>query len=103
VFGRFLHHDPHIGPRTEADLAKRAAKADQTRRLYEREFANAPAAWAGAAVNAQAAYSTAAIGAREAAYSTAAIRSDQAAYSTAAIRAEHAAYSTAALEGHGER
>ena len=74
VFGKFLHHDPHIGPRTEETFATRAAKADKTRQLYEREFENAAAAWAGPAVGARAAYSTTAIGAPQAAYSTAAIR-----------------------------
>ncbi|HYC44594.1 MAG TPA: hypothetical protein VED01_03820 [Burkholderiales bacterium] len=98
VFGAFLHHNPHVGPRDDAVFAERAAKAEETRRLYEREFQNAASAWAGSAVKAEAAYSTAAIRSREAAYSTAAIRSQEAAYSTAAVRAEQAAYSTAAIK-----
>ena len=97
VFGAFLHHDPHIGPRTAADLEKRTTKTEQTRLLYEREFENAPAAWAGAPVEALAAYSTAAIRSQQAAYSTVAIAAEKAAYSTAAIRQEQAAYSTAAI------
>jgi hypothetical protein len=97
VFGAFLHHDPHIGPRTPQDLDKRAAKTEQTRRLYEREFENAPAAWAGAAARAEPAYSTAALRADAAAYSTAAMRAERAAYSTAAIGAQEAAYSTVAM------
>ena len=97
VFGAYLHHNPHVGPRTEAVMAEREALAEKTRRLYEREFEDAAAAWAGPALKAEAAYSTAAIHAPEAAYSTAAIRPEQAAYSTAAIRADQAAYSTAAI------
>jgi len=97
AFGAFLHHDPHVGPRTDQDLEKRAVKTERTRRLYEREFENAPAAWAGTVMKAQAAYSTAAIRADAAAYSTTAISAGVAAYSTAAIRAQNAAYSTAAV------
>src|SRR5215471_1800409 len=38
VFGRYLHHTPHIGEITDADLEKGAAQADRTRHLYEREY-----------------------------------------------------------------
>src|SRR5690349_23513025 len=38
VFGKYLHHTPHVGEVTEADLQKRATLADKTRRLYEKEF-----------------------------------------------------------------
>ena len=98
VFGAYLHHNPHVGPRTEAVLAERVVLAEKTRRLYEQEFENAAAAWAGSALKAEAAaYSTAAIRAPHAAYSTAAIRAPHAAYSTAAVRSQQAAYSTAAV------
>ena len=97
VFGAYLHHNPHVGPRTEAVLAERVALAEKTRSLYEREFENASAAWAGSALKAKMAYSTAAIHAPQAAYSTAAIQPEEAAYSTAAIRSQQAAYSTAAI------
>src|SRR5258706_4006277 len=40
VFGKYLHHTPHIGEVTTADLEKRTALAEKTRRLYEREFGN---------------------------------------------------------------
>jgi len=114
VFGDFLHHNPHVGPRTAEDLAKRDALAEITRRLYESEFRGtrtAELAWGGAAIQSpsaaystaainagQAAYSTAAIEAKNGAYSTVAIQADNAAYSTAAIRAGNAAYSTAAIK-----
>src|SRR5688572_169122 len=50
VFGTFLHHSPHVGERTSADLEKRVALAEKTRQLYQQEFSsvqNAEAAWAG--------------------------------------------------------
>ena len=126
VFGTYLHHNPHVGPRTAADLQKRNELADKTRRLYAREFgSDLGAAWAGtirpaaaayssaaisgpaaayssAAVNAgSAAYSSAALSARDGAYSSAAIRSNEAAYSSAAIREGAAAYSSAAIRADG--
>src|SRR5216117_979781 len=38
VFGKYLHHTPHIGEVTQEDVEKRIALAEKTRRLYEREF-----------------------------------------------------------------
>ena len=100
VFGKYLHHTPHIGEVTAADLEKRAALAEKTRRLYESEFGNEQAssgAWSGTVEVKDAAYSGVAIKDERAAYSGAAIRADGAAYSGAAIRAEQAAYSGAAI------
>jgi len=113
VFGKYLHHAPHIGGVTQADVEKRTALAEKTRRLYEREFGSArdySAAWAGISVKAEnaamssaairmesAAMSSAAIQAENAAMSSAAIRADNAAMSSAAIRAENAAMSSAAI------
>ena len=101
VFGAFLHHEPHVGARTAADLEKRSVLAEKTRELYQREFGSArvaAAAWVGGTTKtAGAAYSTVSIGARNAAYSTASIRAGGAAYSTASIHAENAAYSTASI------
>ena len=101
AFGNFLHHSPHVGERTAADLEKRTALAEKTRRLYEREFGNAhngEVAWAGQAIRADtAAYSSASIREQNAAYSSAAIRAENAAYSSAAIRAQNAAYSSASI------
>src|SRR4029077_17061635 len=72
VFGKYLHHEPHVGEVTAADLAKRDALAAKTRALYEREFGAARnSAWAGASIQA-----------REAAFSGAtAIRAESAAFS----------------------
>jgi hypothetical protein len=102
AFGNFLHHEPHVGERTAADLEKRVVLAEKTRRLYEREFGSAQrseAAWAGLAIKAgDAAYSSAAIHAEKAAFSTASIRAENAAFSTAAIRAENAAFSPATVQ-----
>src|SRR5215213_3409132 len=50
VFGRFLHHAPHVGELTDADHEKRAVLTEKTRTLYQREFGsmeNAETAWAG--------------------------------------------------------
>jgi hypothetical protein len=105
VFGAYLHHNPHVGARTDVDLDKRAAQTEKTRRLYEQEFGSArgaETAWAGAGIRSvQAAYSNAAIRERQAAYSNAAIKAGHAAYSNAAIRAGQAAYSNAAI--HAEQ
>jgi len=102
TFGNFLHHAPHIGERTPADLEKRGALAEKTRHLYEQEFGGAEmgeAAWFGNAIKAEnAAYSGVAIKAQSAAYSGAAIRAEKAAYSGAAIKAENAAYSGVAIK-----
>jgi hypothetical protein len=97
VFGKYLHHAPHIGEVTSADKEKRIALAEKTRHLYQREFGsvqkNYDAAWSGAPVNAENAAYSGAIRAENAAYSGA-IRAENAAYS-GAIRAENAAYSGA--------
>ena len=53
VFGKYLHHNPHVGARTQADVEKKAALAEKTRRLYQRELGAArtsDAAWCGAAL-----------------------------------------------------
>jgi hypothetical protein len=113
VFGKYLHHQPHIGELTEADLAKREVLAEKTRRLYEREFGDAgasTAAWSGIPADAPSAalssvaigparmsMSPAPIGAHGAALSSAAIRADNAGLSSAAIRAGDAALSSAAI------
>lgn len=113
VFGNFLHHEPHVGEVTTADLERRTAQAEKTRQLYEQEFGGArqsESAWAGQVIRADgaayssaslkpgnAAYSSASIQAPNAAYSSASIHAQNAAYSSAAIRAENAAYSSATL------
>ena len=96
VFGKYLHHAPHIGEVTQADVEKRIALAEKTRRLYQREFGsvqNYDAAWSGAPINIEDAAYSGAIRAEKAAYSGA-IRAENAAYS-GAIKAENAAYSGA--------
>jgi hypothetical protein len=104
VFGKYLHHQPHIGELTEADIARREALAEKTRVLYEREFGDARisgTAWTGVPVNAQgAAVSAVAIGPARAAVSAAAIRGYDAAVSAAAIRANDAAVSAAAIRAN---
>ena len=105
VFGNFLHHTPHVGAVTPADLEKRTVLAEKTRRLYEREFGgndHAEAAWSGSNIDsANAAYSGATLQSKRAAYSGATIKAPNAAYSGASIKAERAAYSGASI--HPER
>ena len=92
VFGKFLHHEPHVGEVTAADCEKRAALADKTRQLYEQEFGAAQyaeAAWSGGVIKAgNAAFSAASIRAENVAFSAASIRAGNAAFSAASIRAE---------------
>jgi hypothetical protein len=103
VFGKYLHHAPHVGEVTSDDIERRVALAEITRRLYQEEFGDttaSDAAWLGRPVQAEAAaYSGATIQAGKAAYSGATIRADGAAYSGARIKAESAAYSGATIFG----
>src|SRR5215831_1158082 len=101
LFGKYLHHAPHVGEVTAADLERRAALADKTRRLYEKEFGKEEGpdtAWSGRIDRAgEAAFSGAAVKAAKAAFSGAAIKGEQAAFSGAAIRVDRAAFSGAAI------
>jgi len=101
MFGKYLHHTPHVGEVTQADLDRRAALAEKTRRLYEREFGGQQAcerAWSGHPDGAgKPAFSGAAIRSAKAAFSGAAIKGENAAFSGAAIRAGSAAFSGAAI------
>src|SRR6267154_2311226 len=103
VFGKYLHHNPHVGEITSADVDRRDVMAERTRRLYQREFGSMQdysAAWSGAPIKAEnAAYSNAVIGAENSAYSNAVIKAENAAYSNAVIKAENAAYSNAVIKG----
>src|SRR6266581_6958589 len=99
VFGKYLHHAPHIGEVTSAVKEKRMVLAEKTRRLYQREFGNEQdynAAWAGIPVRPE---NTAMLGnavrMENAAMSAAAIRVENTAMSAAAIRAGNAAMSAA--------
>ena len=101
IFGHYLHHNPHVGPRTPADLEKKAALTEKTRSLYVREFGDVrsgDAAWSGPAIRARgAAWSTTAINAENTAWSAAAIAPINAAWSAAAVRVENTAWSAAAI------
>lgn len=101
VFGGFLHHSPHVGERSPADMERRAMLAEKTRDLYQREFGSAriaEAAWAGDVNKMEnVAWSTASIKPENAAWSTASIKPENAAWSTASINTEKAAWSTASI------
>ncbi len=83
MFGNFLHHSPHVGERSPADLARRVELAAKTRQLYEREFGSArhaDAAWAGGIIKTD-----------HTAYCEAAVRAGKVAYCEASVRAGNAA------------
>ncbi len=100
VFGNFLHHAPHIGEFTSADIEKREVQAEKTRRVYEREYgAGQDAAWYGDGIKAEtAAASGARIQATNAAASGARIQATNAAASGARIQATNAAASGARIQ-----
>ncbi len=115
VFGKYLHHNPRVGERTPADIEKKAALAQKTQRLYQREFGDRQdynAAWSGISVKAEnavmcsaavraenVAMCSAAVRAENAAMCSAAIRGKNAAMCSAAVRAENAAMCSAAIRG----
>jgi hypothetical protein len=102
VFGKYLHHEPHIGELTAADIEKREALAEKTRRLYEREFGSEQdyeAAWTGTILADKAALSGVAIRSSGAALSGARIAAPDAALSGARIAAGSAALSGARITG----
>jgi len=100
VFGNYLHHQPHIGEFSSADIEEREVQAEKTRRLYEREFgAGQDSAWYGDVIKAEtAAASGARIQGIKAAASGARIQGTKAAASGARIKAETAAASGARIE-----
>src|SRR6266850_4397718 len=58
VFGTYLHHNPDVGGRSPAEIERKAALVEKTRRLYQQEFGRAQdssAAWSGVRVNAESA------------------------------------------------
>lgn len=101
VFGKYLHHEPHVGEVTADDLARREAQAEITRRLYQAEFGPGrehETAWAGDVVTAEkAAYSGMKLQAENAAYSGTTLQARNAAYSGMALQAQNAAYSGTTL------
>jgi len=116
IFGVYLHHNPHVGARTQADIDEKEVLAKKTQMMYRDEFGDgheyvaawvgtvakseARAAWSSAAIRGKdTAWSSAAIQGRDAAWSSAAIRGKDAAWSSAAIRGKDAAWSSAAIRG----
>jgi hypothetical protein len=100
MFGKYLHHAPHIGELTSEDMERREAQAGKTQRLYEREFGAAQdyeAAWSGDIGAEKAALSGAAIRAKDAALSGARIAAKDAALSGARITNKNAALSGVAI------
>src|SRR6266705_1835716 len=106
VFGTYLHHNPDIGGRTPAEIERKDALVEKTRRLYQQESAMCSAAiqagtatMCSAAIHAEsAAMCSAAIRAEDAAMCSAAIRAGATAMCSAAIRAGNAAMCSAAIQ-----
>jgi hypothetical protein len=105
VFGMYLHHNPNIVGRTPAEIERKTALVEKTRRLYQQETAMCgaavraeKAAMCGAAIRAEkAAMCGAAIGTQNAAMCGAAIRAEKAAMCGAAIGTQNAAMCGAAI------
>src|SRR6266581_5111074 len=88
VFGTYLHHNPDIGGRAPAEIERKAALVEKTRRLYQQEF--------GRTQDSRGALSEIRISAENAALCGAAVRAD-AALCGAAIRTENVALCGAAV------
>jgi len=109
VFGTYLHHNPDISGRAPAEIERKAALVEKTRRLYQQESAMCSAAiqagtatMCSAAIHAEsAAMCSAAIRAEDAAMCSAAIRAGATAMCSAAIRAESATMCSAAIRAEG--
>jgi hypothetical protein len=99
VFGTYLHHNPHVGERTQADIEKKAVQAEKTRRLYRNEYAGVQdVAYCGASVKARdAAYCGASVKAQDVAYCGASLAAREAAYCGASVKAQDVAYCGASL------
>lgn len=101
VFGAYLHHNPHVGARTPADVAAKARQVERTRSLYERGGATvygADVAFCSAGIEAkQAAFCSASVSPDTAAFCSAAIGAKQAAFCSAAVRASGAAFCSASV------
>ena len=99
VFGTYLHHNPDIGGRAPAEIERKAALVEKTRRLYQQEFGRAQDSRraSGVRINENAALCGAAVRAEGAALCGAAIRKEDAALCGAAVRKEDAALCGAAI------
>jgi len=102
IFGNFLHHDPQPRERSSADIQKRSALVEKTRRLYQQESGNgrnAVAAYCNATVRAdKAAYCNAAVRANDISYCNATLRAGNTAYCNATVRAGKVAYCNATAQ-----
>ncbi len=85
VFGKYLHHNPHIGERTRADVEKKVAQTETTRRPEDRAFCGAS------------------IQANDVAFCGASIRAERAAFCGASVRANDAVFCGASIGETGRR
>ncbi len=105
VFGKYLHHNPHIGERTRADVEKKVAQTETTRRLYQQEFGIAQdreAVWSGVPQEAaeNAAFCGASIQANDVAFCGASIRAERAAFCGASVKPEDRAFCGASIQAN---
>ena len=97
VFGKYLHHNPHVGERTPADIERKAALAEKTRRLYQQEKAS-DGAFCAATVRAKgAAFCAAKVEAGKAAFCAASVKTENAAFCAAALKAQDVAFCAATV------
>ena len=104
VFGKYLHHNPHIGDRTRTDIEKKAAQAEATRRLYQQEFQvvqDRKAGWSGVSQEVEnAAFCGAGVRADDAAFCGASIRAGGAAFCGASVKPENTAFCGASVQAN---
>src|SRR6266853_2008052 len=99
VFGTYLHHNPHVGERTPADIERKAALAQKTQGLYQQEFG---AGFCGASVKPKdAAFCGASVRAKDAAFCGASIRTERAAFCGASVTPKDAAFCGASVRANG--
>ena len=102
VFGAYLHHNPHVGERTQADIERKARQAEKTRRLYAEEIEitrRCRGAYLGDARQAQnAAFCGAGVQGSDAAFCGADVQSEKAAFCGASIERGGAAFCGASVQ-----
>jgi hypothetical protein len=102
VFGKYLHHNPHIGERTRADIEKKAAQTEATRGLYQQEFRivqDRKAVWSGISQEVEnTVFCGASVRTNDAAFCGASIRVGEAAFCGASVKSEGTAFCGASVQ-----
>ncbi len=102
VFGKYLHHNPHLGEPTRADIEKKAAQAEATRGLYQQEFRivqDRKVVWSGISQEVEnAAFCGASVQTNDVAFCGASIRAGEAAFCGASVKPEGTAFCGASVQ-----